>query len=253
MSRSIKEIGEDLKAVKETLSREIESIPMGHRGGWACALVQANERLPILTKEIQNMVVPWRLVALFAFGDSKAISRTSEFLKQNEGVVVDASSLYTKIAERIEPSFDRHRWWGTVQYDIMCQELFKKASQLGYLFVDKAPAISEGACNTFEEVVDKVRQDIRNSGLGDPVMRQILTEEIVAQVIERGIEADQIPVIVTGVGSTAEKAALSTLFGVTFQRNFSSNFKVNKNNVLSLFNTEEKEPKGAEEDPKAKE
>jgi hypothetical protein len=232
--RTIKDIIDELRNTKAIIDHEIETIPFTQRQAWQTAVITARAKLPALTQEIKSLVIPKMLVAVFADGDVGSIKTVGSFLKENEGLVIDAERMYRSVVERVEPSYSTDRTFCSTQYHLMVQRVVEIAVELGYLEI-QPPEFKDQICPTEADTLNYVRELLRNCGVGDQANTDFLGKEIVDTIVAESIDAKQIPVLVTGTSCNQERNRIATLFNTSHAYTFQSDFEPNVRNVTQIF------------------
>jgi hypothetical protein len=232
--RTIEQIGNDIKSTNNILKRELEAVPYGQRPAFQIAFIQATERLPKLLDEMKKVVIPHRLLGLFASGDNDTIKNVSKFLINNEGLVIDAAQMYRTIADLVEPSYDKTRNFTTTQYGLMIQGITNIGIELGYAEIEP-PKFVEKFCPKPTDTLEHIRTALRNCHVGDQANVQLLTKQIVDGIVKNEIDSPQIPVMVIGTASVEERNVVATLFSHSNDYVFPSNFEPTVPKLVSLF------------------
>jgi len=232
--RTNKDIIEELRNTKAIVDTEIETIPFSQRQAWRAAVVAAQAKIPDLVKELKDRVIPKTLVAVFADGDQESIRKVSAFLASNEGLALSAQKMYESVVDRVEPSYATDRLFCSTQYHLMVQRLVEIATDLGYLEI-QPPRLADKICPTVNDTLNYVRELLRECGVGDQANVDLLSKEIMDTVVAQGIDAKQIPVLVTGVSCVQERNQIATLFNTSFDYTFQPGFEPNVRNVTQIF------------------
>jgi hypothetical protein len=238
MSRTITEISEDISATNKVLHQEIEAVSYGQRPAVQISMTQAAERLPRLLEEIKDAVIPGRLVGLFATGDETALVKVAEFLKANEGIVLDASQMYRTIVDLVEPSYSRDRTFCSTQYHLMIQKVTEIGQNLGYQEIE-APKFKEAICPTTASTMAHIKRMLRDCKVGDQANTDLLTNTVVDAIVKGEIDSTQIPVMVIGVSSVEERNAIARLFNRSIDHTFPKGFDPTVKNITMLFKQQE--------------
>jgi hypothetical protein len=236
-TRTIRDIIKDIQNTNSILRKEIESVPYGQRPALQIAMIQASEKLPRLLSEIKQVVVPTRLVGLFASGDETSINKTAAFLVENEGIVLNANKIYQDIASRVEPSYSKDRLFCTTQYSLMVGAISDIGLELGYLEIE-SPKFKELVCKTFADTVTHIKNTLRECKVGDQANVDLLTNAVVDAIVKEEIDSKQIPVIVTGVTSIEERNAIATIFNKSIDFTFSPDFEPTAEKIVALFKSQ---------------
>jgi hypothetical protein len=234
MIRSTQEIIKEIQNTNAILHQEIESIPYAQRPAVQISMTRAAEKLPVLLDEIKSIVIPYRLVGLFAGGATTAIEEVAALLNKNEGLVLDANKLYNDITNTAEASYGCDREFSTTQYNLIVQGISNIAIDLGYLEIIP-PKFVNKMCRTWLDTFNLVKDTIREFGVGDQLNVDLFKKQIIDWIVRCQIEAKQIPVLVTGVSEQAEKNQIATLFCRTIDYTFETTFVVNAKNITALF------------------
>jgi hypothetical protein len=238
--RTLQEISKDLAEATASATMELDAVPYKNRAAAQTVIIQATEKLPKLLEEIKEVVVPNRLVGLFATGDTESTVRTALFLESNGGVVVDASKIYDDIADLIEPSYSKERIFCTTQYSLLIQGVRALASELGYLEVE-SPPFKETICKTREDTINHVRTTLRECGVGDMANRDMLSKQIIDTIVRDSVDSKQIPVLIVETSSVEERNAIAALFARSVDYKFAPGFVPTAAKVVSLFKATKQE------------
>jgi hypothetical protein len=239
MSRTLAEVSKDVEAATKVVSQEIEAVHYSQKPAVQMAMIQASERLPQLLEEMKSIVIPSKLVGLFASGDKTSIDKTAELLTDNEGIVLDAAQLYRSVTDLVEPSYSRDRTFCSTQFHLMIQKITSIAIDLGYLEIE-APKHRETICPDTAATLAHVRNLLRECRVGDQANIDLLTKTVLDAIVREQIVAQQIPVMVVGVGSVDERNAIATLFNKSVDFTFPVNFNPTVAKIVSLFKEQKK-------------
>ena len=234
MGRTIEQISKDIAETTKVVSQEIEAIHYSQRPAVQMAMIQASERLPKLLDEMKSVVIPNRLVGLFASGDETSIGKVAEFLSSNSGVVLDAAQLYRTITDLVEPSYSRDRTFCTTQYSLMVQKVSEIGTNLGYQEIE-SPKFKESICPDTKSTMAHIRSMLRDCKVGDQANVDLLTKTIIDIIVKNKIDSKQIPVMIIGTSSKEEQNAISTLFNRTFDYKFPKDFTPDVQKIVNLF------------------
>ena len=234
MSRTIAEVSKDIADTNAIFSQEIEAAPRGQRAAVQMAIIQASERLPKLLDEMKEVIIPGKLIGLFATGDETSLVKVAEFLKENDGIVLDASELYRSITDVIEPSYSKERVFCTTQYGLMINKLSDIGHSLGYREIE-SPKYNERICPDAACTTAHVKLCLRECKVGDQANVDLLTKQAIDVIVRNKIDAKQIPVMVTGVTLADEKNTIATIFSRTIDYNFPKDFTPTVKNITALF------------------
>jgi hypothetical protein len=232
--RTIKEISNDIEAANDLLTKEVDALPYGVRPALRAQMIQASEKLPQLLDEMKSVVVPSKLVGLFASGDKTSIDKVAEFLTANDGVVIDAAQVYRTITDLVEPSYSRDRIFCTTQYSLLVQGITKIAGDLGYLEIE-SPKFKETICPDTASTLAHIKNCLRECRVGDQANVDILTKTVIDAIVKNEIDSKQIPVMVIGVTSTEERNAIAVLFSRAVDYVFPTKFEPSAQKIVALF------------------
>jgi len=230
MTRNVTEVLQDIKDTKVIANTSIEDVPFKMRPGFSVGIIQAKEKLPQLMKELKSLVVPSRLVGLFAKGDTNAVA---EFFDDNGSIVVDANSFYKAIADDIETTYGMDRQFADTQYGRLVANLREVCTVLGYSEIP-SPTYTDCKCATPTDTLNTVKRLVRGSVKDYPNLTAI-TDKILAQIVDRNMESRQIAVLVVGSIEHDEKAVLSALFSRTVDYTFPKGYQPNKNSIMKIL------------------
>ena len=236
--RELKEIIKEIRETEGTANLTEEEIPYRSRGGMLMAVRAAYERLPILLKELEEALIPHKIVALYSTGDEVILNKVSDFIKQTRGIVLDSNIMYRKIANRVEASYGANRTFTTTQYHILIQELREIALQFDYAELP-APKYQEAACPDVKSTLNFIKKIIRTT-IGDELGKRYLTKIIVESVLKLQGIPKSVPILVLDVKSTEEKNLLNPLFANNNSFNFDSEFNPTPKNIVKLFQNQSK-------------
>ena len=234
MQRTIKEISEDIETTNELLKREVDAVPYGVRPALRAQIIQASERLPKLLEEMKAVIVPSKVVGLFATGDKTSIDKTVEFLTQNGGIVLDAAQIYREITDLVEGSYSKDRTFCTTQFSLLVQGITEVGNDLGYLEIE-APKYKETICPDTAATLAHIRNTLRECHVGDQANVDLLTKGLIDAIVRDKIDSKQIPVIVIGVASVEERNTIATLFSRSVDFAFPLKFEPTAAKIVALF------------------
>jgi hypothetical protein len=231
--REIKEIIKEIRETEKIATTKLDEIDYRSRGGMGVAIRNACEHLPKLLEELKNTTIPHRLVAVFAKGDETVISKVSEFLLANGGLVMDANAMYRQVTDQVEPSYGPNRVFGTTQFHLLYDSL---REIMGTVEQNELPApkFIDSICPNTRATINHVRRLVR-AACQDNLSIAYLTKMLSNEIIKKALEAKQIPILVVDVSSPEEKVLINTLFAKATTYDFSKDFQVNKNSVIKLF------------------
>jgi hypothetical protein len=239
--RTIKEISEEIETTNELLKREVDAVPYGVRPALRGQIIQASERLPKLLDEMKAVIIPSKLIGLFATGDKTSIDKTAEFLthtdeegKSNGGVVLDAAQMYRTITDLVEPSYSRDRVFCTTQFSLLIQGITEIGNNLGYQEIE-APKHKETTCPDTAATLAHIRNTLRGCHVGDQANIDLLTKNAIDAIVRDKIDSKQIPVIVIGVASVEERNAIATLFSRSVDFVFPTKFEPTAAKIVAMF------------------
>jgi len=230
----LSEVMDTIVELRKIINKEMESVPYGLRPSVSIAKAQAASQLDGLIEDVKSKTIPFSLVGLIATGDEQSIDSVAKFLTDNGGIVIDVAALYKQIASLVEPSYSIERIFCTTQYHLLVQGITVVATDLGYLEIE-APKFQEILCKTPTDTLNHIRNTLRDCGAGDQANKDLLTKQIIDAIIAGKIVSKQIPVLVMGVSSVEERAALSSLFGRITEFEFPPDFTPDVKNVTALF------------------
>ena len=247
--RTLTNIAAEVSNNNKILSMEVESVPFGQRPAIHVAKIQASQKLPVLLEEIKSVVIPSRLVGLFATGDLTAINDTINVLtfskdkegKTNGGIFLDVAQLYRSIVDLVEPSYGRDRTFSSLQYSIVIRKISEIGINLGYQEINP-PKFASQICPDTASTMSHVRKMLRDCKVGDQANLDLLTNKVIDAIVRDKIDSKHIPVIVTEVNSQDEKNAIATLFSRIVDYKFPTGFIATSKTVAQLF----REPKEEE-------
>jgi hypothetical protein len=239
MSRTLAEVSKDVEETTRVVSQEIEAVHYTARPAVQMAMIQASERLPKLLDEMKSIVIPSKLVGLFASGDKTSIDKTAELLTKNEGIVLDAAQMYRSVTDLVEPSYSRDRVFCSTQFHLMIQKITSIAIDLGYLEIE-APKHRETTCPDTAATLGHIRRILRECRVGDQANIDLLTKSILDVIVREQIDSQKIPVMVVGVGSVDERNAIATLFNKSIDFTFPKDFDPTVAKIVSLFKEQKK-------------
>lgn len=163
---NLEELMKKIERVSADANKDLNELHASVRGGWAARIGEAKEELKKLRGEYKAALLA-NGVAIFLVGDS---AKTVEFGKlihdSGEGLVVDASALYKRLAAAVEPTFDdsmRQRQWGIAQTHRLHIALQEVMSEIGLVEIPMPDVTKNPVLKTPEAVVDHVRDIVRMS------------------------------------------------------------------------------------------
>lgn len=127
---SFEKLSKELEIVTATANRDIEAMHFSVRPTWAVAIQNAKDRLVVL-KALHKEALLQNGVAIFVEGDKEKVSQVISQMSANGGITVDASELYTRLANEIEPTLSDARTWGVAQTHKLHLGLQEVMSELG--------------------------------------------------------------------------------------------------------------------------
>jgi hypothetical protein len=241
MRDNVKEIIKDIQDNEREAATDLNNIPYKARASRAIIMRQACERLPVLLSELKVATIPTRLVAVFPAGSASVTKQVADFLKENGGVVINVNEWYEKMADAIEPSFAKDRFFSTQQFAYIMSEVRVMALQLGYDRMNPVnfDSTMEVKCYDVKASTAHIKGIVRKA-LGDTMNVQKIAKELIETVLREGLDAKQIPVLVIGAQSLEEKTALTPLFIRSVDHNFSNTFAITKLNIAKVFKDSQK-------------
>ena len=232
--RSVQDIFKDLEFNKKMANTDLENVSYNLRPGFAGAIIQAKAKLADLTTELTKAIVPSRLVGLFAKGDTEQVSK---FFNDNGSLVVDANTTYKAMTDELETTFTSQRLWSDTQYSRLISELRNICTDQGYKDI-APPKQTEEMVPTYQDHLALIKRLVRGC-VGDAVAVKVITDQLINSIVEQKLESKQIAVLVIGVSSSEEKAALSALFTRQIDYTFSKGYVPNKANIQKILKQEE--------------
>lgn len=222
-----------IASTRKAAQRNLSEVPLATRAGIEMRKRQAIEELPGLFAKLQKTVVPARLVGLVATGDPEKVGAIAELLVGNGGVVLDAAALYTDLAKKVEPSYNRERRFLQNQFAgivARAQEIANEVAFDGLTF-----EFNEDSCPTFEQSVAHIRKIVRG-GAGDRLNLAYLARQAATQIVERELAAEKLPALVTRT-IPGELPVLRSLFARSVVFEVPADFEVTKDSVLNVLRT----------------
>jgi hypothetical protein len=236
MTRTVQDIFKDLEFNKKMANTDLENVSYNMRPGFAGAIIQAKAKLADLSTELAKAVIPSRLVGLFAKGDTEQVAK---FFNDNGSLVVDANETYKAITNELETTFTSQRLWSDTQYSRLISELRNICTDQGYKDI-APPKQTEEMVPTYQDHLFLIKRLVRGC-VGDAVAIKVITDKLIDKIAEQKMESRQIAVLVIGVTSSEEKAALSALFTRSVDYTFSKGYVPNKVNIQKILKQEDKE------------
>lgn len=244
--RQITEITQEITEAKKLIATDMDDVPYQYRASVRTQKVQAEHKLPYLLAEIKQVTVPTRLVGLFASGNANSVEKVADFLKANQGVVVDATKMYREITDTVEKSYGRDREFGSCQYSLVVQEISQIGIFLGYQEIS-SPKFLATLCPDTAATFNYIKKILREANIGDQANKDLLTLDILDAIVKGNIDSKQVPVMVLGVTSTEERNQISTIFSRIVEYNFASGFTPTVKNISNLFKSQKQSDLNEEE------
>jgi hypothetical protein len=130
-------------------------------------------------------------------GDPNKIQEFSNFVYgEGEGLVVDASALYKRLADEIEPTLSDSRQWGVGQTQKLHMSLQEVMHELGLVELPMPDRNSMPVVRTYEDVVGHVR-DIVRSACGEFLNKLYLEAQAVKSALRIRYTNTLTPVLIT--------------------------------------------------------
>lgn len=214
--KTLEQLSVELDDVEKTASKSLEDIPQANRPAWASAIASAKLRLEALLTEYKDALVKTGIL-IFLEGDRERAGELATLVtKENEGLVVDATALYERVANAIEPSLSdctstRQSYWGVHQVYIMNNLLQQVMSEVGLQEMDMPDRTTFPIVKTHQDLVNHIRQAVRSS-VGDGLNRLYLIRQMLDQTKKIRYIGIMTPVMVLNA-SEEEQAGLSLGFG----------------------------------------
>ena len=232
--RSIQEVFQDIKETKKTANIDIENVSYNVRPGFMANIVQAKTKLPDLLKELKDIVVPNRLVGLFAKGETEGVAK---FFVENGSLVADANEMYKFITNSVEETIIGQRLFSDTQYSRLVSELRFICIDQGYKEIPP-PKQTEEKVPAYKDTLAVVKRLVRDC-VGDALAIKRMVDSILDTVLTNKMDAKQIAVLVTGIASSEEHAAISALFSRSVDYTFNKGYVPNKANIQKILKQEE--------------
>ena len=162
--------------VGEIARKNLDDIPYNTRASWGCLIEESKVKFNGLKKTYKNTLFQ-KSVGIFVTGNANKVTEFCKFVTEgNEGLVVDAQSLYNRLADGLEPTFSSARHWGIAQTYKLTQLLMEVMSELGLSEIPAPSKVTEQTLATPADVRSYVRKIIRDT-CGDNLNRNYLEEQ----------------------------------------------------------------------------
>lgn len=229
---TIRSLLDQIEITKRNANVNLAKVAFAMRAGFSMRKTQAKEELPRLYRRLEANVVPAKLVGLVATGDAGVVEKVAAFVDANGGVVLDASRLYQRIADRIEPSFGPKRHFADNQFMGLKQEAEKISEEVAgpvVAFEFKALYLKTRA-----DTIAHVRRTIRGT-MTDTLNVAVLTRSVTDQVVSKNLaDEEKLPVVLVGA-LPEERPALRAIFSKMIEFDFPADFDVSGGTIGALF------------------
>lgn len=195
--KTLEEIVKDIEKTEAIANMVLEELPTAVRPSWAGRILKSQNDLKDLKAEYRACILR-SAVAIFTIGDAEKSREFGAFVvAQNEGVVVDASALYKRIADSIEPTLAESRQFGVTQTYKLHQGLQEVMHEVGLQEMPMPDRALEVITKNYEAVVDHVRNVIRGAA-GDMLNRLYVEKQIADAALSIRYIGGMTPVVVLG-------------------------------------------------------
>lgn len=203
------------------------------RPGREVAVNQAKEALGPLKAQFTELLKASSL-GIFVSGPG-----TANFAEvaghEADTFTLDAEEVYRNISQTAIAALGHTRTFGVQQFSLMLQSLKHLATELGMNSID-SPQMEEKFCPTDEDVVEHVRNLVRNSSK-DELNSLYLTRALMDKVVAVRYTNNTVPVVVLNAVE-GEQEGLASLFGKGTQNvQLTGNNTIDKEYVLRTFQT----------------
>lgn len=209
---TLEQILKQIDGAEKTANIDIESpVYARTRSGIEVAVKQAKEELGKLRGQYEAAVLA-QGVAIFLYGPSDKTSEFASVIRDlGEAAVIDAAAFYTKIADIVEPTLGASRTFTAEQAATMHKALNDSAREIGAHLTRPINISRQHVCATFAELVDMVRDIIREN-LGDDLNAQALKRSLGQEGLKIRYMGSTSPVIVLNA-TQDEAVGLGQIFG----------------------------------------
>jgi hypothetical protein len=190
--RLVEEVLTDIKTYTEVANKDLGAISMAMQAGWQCAVREAKDKLVELRKEYDSAVSS-RTVGLFVSGPEDKLEELGKLVKNENGLTVNVSLMYEKIADRIWPSIGRTMMFGMQQFTILMDTLRQISIDLDVQDV-KPMGYKEVCIQTKDDLVSHVRTLVREA-VGDKLNAKLIKQTILNHCLNQQTAAKYILVL----------------------------------------------------------
>lgn len=208
---TLEKLSEEYESVAKTAAMNLDDVPAATRGGWSTRVREAQDRLKDLRVEYRNALLK-NGVAIFLEGDAAKVGEFVQLVVDgNEGLVVDANTLYDRLAREVEVSLSDQRNWGVTQTYRLHQALQAVMFELGLSEMPMPSRDSMPIVPTYADTVAHVKSIVKGA-VDNQLNRLYIINEALNAAIKIRYIGVMAPVLITN--ATAEEAReLSQEFG----------------------------------------
>lgn len=209
----LKDVLAALESAKTDAAINPEEWPAHTRPSIEIRKRQAQDSVESLTKQYRDLLRKG-VEVIAVIGPEDKVAKFKDVVEdEGSSVVVDAGSLYVKLATPVDATIGREREFRVPQLYRLIEEMAEMGKQLGIrsLPYPNDPNTLGKTVPTFEDTVAAVRTSIRATG-GDELMIRYIEEQALKEAEAVGYTQRVLPVVVFGLTEPEVTALSSTLF-----------------------------------------
>ncbi len=191
---TLEKLDEKMATLSVTANKNLEEIPASVQGSWAYAIRSAKDELKAVRAEYRAVLLR-NAVAILVEGDKAKVGEFVALAKAEGGIVVDASALYERLANGIEPSLSNQRTWGIQQTHMLHKLLQEVMTELNLTELPMPARSFDAVVPTFQDVVDHCRKLLVDA-VGGELNSLYLEEEIARRAFEIRYIGSTAPVLI---------------------------------------------------------
>ncbi len=225
---------DEIIAAKKLINTSWDDVPFNVREGWGIGRRNAEEAVQTLTKKIQKLSIPKRLIGLYATGDLKALTAMRKLMGKEGGLVINANKIYLDIAKDLEPTYGTDRLF-KINTFMQLVTLYRNLAE--DFDIINCPPLNyyETNCPKFNDTVEYVKKQIKDV-LGNELTIKVLTKDLVDGIIKDELDERYIPVMVIETNAE-DKRFLTRFFTKTIDLFLTDPEEVTKENVTKYIKT----------------
>lgn len=156
-------LGAEIQRVAKTAATNLEDIPWQTRSAWGISIEEAKARLGSLKKAYREAILK-NGVAIFLEGNAEKAAEFAKLIRESgEGLVVDASALYERLAKGVNGTMGDTRQWGVHQSAKLNRDLQEVMHEIGLKDMPAPTRKDMPVLPKYEDVVAHVRGLIRDT------------------------------------------------------------------------------------------